>query len=368
MKHRFLPVAAALLSAVMLLSLSSCGRGSSGKLPGGSPSPTPAQSPDNQVSVSPSAPGPDNTPFAYSEAAQISIEDLYTGRRHELFAAAYLGYREKGDTTDFVEWLHNSYPLMPAFWPFLTEIPQEDIIGDYGELYCVVPMDESVTFTVKGVEWETLGNGTQPHYSEPLYHAEVGRPFLLYVTHGRWRDETSLTVEYVQQDGFVGTWFPTYDPETGRLEIRKDSDGRGTVLDFALRHDIGWNMPMDVPIGDMEWLPPTDLGLGNTAWYSENGWVLEFSYDESAEAGSGCMVLYQPVEGEDGTILTPYYDGTWWMEDDSLCLGVYEGNCPFPLLISPSGELLVIMQADDGSVLPFFEKGQTTAGLTLRQD
>ncbi len=28
-------------------------------------------------------------------------------------------------------------------------------------------------------------------------------------------------------------------------------------------------------------------------------------------------------------------------------------------------EQLIVMQADDGSVLPFFGKGQTTVGLTL---
>lgn len=157
----------------------------------------------------------------------------------------------------------------------MAEIPQADIIGEYGDLYCVLPLDESVTFTVKGMEWETLGNGTQPHYSKPLYCAEVGCPFLLYVTHGQRRDETSLAVEHVQANGFTGTWFPTYDPDTGRLEVRKDSNGQDTVLDFTLLHDIGCNMPTDLPIGDMEWLPPTALGIGGAAWYSENGWMME---------------------------------------------------------------------------------------------
>lgn len=241
----------------------------------------------------------------------------------------------------------------------------------HGELYCIVPLAESACVTVKSVEWNYEGNGSVPTFSDPLYCGEVGKPFLMYVNYGGvaglWDDDPDTIIEYERDDGFAATWFPEH--EEGCI-FRQYQDGHDSVMDFSLLYDIGDYIPyLDIgPAPDSEWLPPTDLGLGNTAWYSDNGWVLEFSYDESAGVGSGCMVLYQPVEDEDGTTLTPYYDGTWWMEDGSLCLGVYEGNCPFPLLISPSGEKLVIMQADDGSVLPFFEKGQTTVGLTLRQD
>lgn len=301
--------------------------------------------------------------FTYSAAAQAAIEGLYVNYWHELFAASYLGYREEGDTGSLGAWLHDNCPMIASFWPFLEEIPQEDIIGEYGDLYCIVPMDASLTFTVKSVEWEQGGNGSVPHYSEPLYYPLIDRPFLLYVTYGTWRDETSLTVEYTQPDGFVGTWCPTYDPETGRLE----EWCRDRVLDFAALYDIGDYIPHleQDPAPDAEWLPPTNVGLGNTTWYSENGWVLDFRYDEAAGLGYGDMVLYQPVEDETGTTLSPYYEGTWWMEDDSLCLGVYEGNCPFPLLIAPSGEQMVIMRSDDGSVLPFFMEGQSIVGMTL---
>lgn len=353
MKHLTLPRTAA-LALTLLLAL---GLGGCGDTGGNTGDNTPPQG--NLGKLEPTAQTPDE-PYVYSAAAQASIEELYNTRWNELFSAAYLGYREEGDTGSLVEWLYDTYPQMPAFWPFLEEIPQADIIGEYGDLYCVVPMDESVSFAVKAVEWEVLGNGTMPHYSEALYHPQVNRPFLMYVTHGDWADETNLTLEFVQQDGFVGTWFPSYDAETGCLP---DYSGwYDTIQDFARLYDIGYGI--DTPVGDMEWLPPTNVGLGNSSWCSENGWVLDFTYDEADGKGWGDMVLYQPVEGADGPTLAPYYEGSWWMEDDSLCLGVYDGNCPFPLLISPSGEQLIIMQADDGSVLPFFEEGQTTVSLT----
>lgn len=318
---------------------------------------TPNTSDDSDTSEAP-------TEFAYSEAAQNSIDGLYFNYWHERFAASYLGYREEGDTTDLTEWLHNEAPTLASFWPFLLEIPEEDILGEYGDLYCVVPLDESLTFTVKSVEWEVGGNGSVPHYSEPLYYPKIDHPFLMYITHTRWVDETNLTLEYEQPDGFVGTWCPTYDPETGCLKAHT----KGRILDFASLYDVGDYVPHlgnNDPAPDSEWLPPTNVGLGNTTWYSENGWVLEFKYDESAGIGYGDMVLYQPEETDDGILLTTYYDGTWWMDYDRLCLGVYDGNCPFPILISPSGEKMVIMKSDDGSVLPFFEPGQGIIRMTL---
>lgn len=271
-------------------------------------------------------------------------------------------YREEGDITDISAWLHNENPTLAAFWPFLTEIPKEDIIGDHGYLCCIVPLEESIQFTVKNVEWNYEGNGTVPIYSDPLYDCEVGRPFLMYVNYGGvpglWDDDPDTIIEYEEE--YTRIWYPDKEPD-GEITY-----GRDMIFDFAHLYDAGEYVPyLDALDADSEWLLPTDLGLADTTWFSDNGWMLEFHYDENAESGSGDMVLYRPVEGEDGTFLSPYYDGSWWMEDDSLCLGVYEGNCPFPLLISPSGEQLVVMQADDGSVLPFFERGQTIVGLTL---
>lgn len=375
MKHTtFFRVAAAALALLLTLSLAACSiqyekpAGSFGKL----------DSPETQTSASDTASEPeldsssteasdlsstetpDAEPHVYSEAAQASLEELYANGSEKMFAAAYLGYWEEGDDSELVEWLYNNYPLMPALWPFLEEIPAEDVIGEYGDLYCVVPLDESVAFTVKGVEWELLGNGTMAHYSDPLYYAEIGRPFLMYVNYGQWKDETDLTLETVESDGFVGTWFPSYSEETGRIEdyywVERE------VLDFALLYDIGYNV--DTPMGDMEWLPPTDLGLGDTVWYSENGWALQFAYDENAESGSGGVALYEPLPDGDDVVLSRYCQGVWWMEGDSVYIDAYNDRGEmvgglFPILISPSGEQLIMKQADDGTVPPFFEEGQT---------
>lgn len=132
----------------------------------------------------------ENAKYAFDNYGQTALKDAFLSDFDEndwygeLFAAAYLGYRDEDNTDSLIEWLYNNCPMLKASWAFLEEIPEEDIIGEYGDLYCIVPMDESVTFTVKSVEWETLGNGTMPRYSDPLYYAEVNCPFLMYVAYG----------------------------------------------------------------------------------------------------------------------------------------------------------------------------------------
>lgn len=82
------------------------------------------------------------------------------------------------------------------------------------------------------------------------------------------------------------------------------------------------------------------------------------------------MVIYEPMGNEDGTFLSRYCHGTWWMENDCLYLDTYNDRGDmvgglFPVLLSFSGEQLLIMQAADGSVPPFFKAEQTTAILNL---
>lgn len=277
MKYTILCRAAALLlSLTLALSLAACG---------GSGQPDSGKTP-NTDAVSGGDTGTADDWQGYSDEAQAAIDELFARREQEFFAAAILGYREEGDTTDLAAWLHNEAPTLAAFWPFLPEIPQEDIVGDHGYLYCIVPLDNSISFTVKSVEWEYLGNGTMPHYSEPLYCGEVGRPFLLYSTCESWVDDADVVVETVEADGFVGTWSPGLEPDGG-LTNPLTGDGGYVVLDFARLYDVGDCIPRldDGYAPDAEWLPPTELGLANTSWYSDNGWLLAFGADGSAEDG-----------------------------------------------------------------------------------
>ena len=68
-----------------------------------------------------------------------------------VFAVAYLGYPEVvGEdlqSDPFAIMQENAYWLCEDL-PFLMEIPQDRIVGENGELYCIVPRDENATVTV----------------------------------------------------------------------------------------------------------------------------------------------------------------------------------------------------------------------------
>lgn len=54
------------------------------------------------------------------------------------------------------------------------------------------------------------------------------------------------------------------------------------------------------------------------------------------------MVIYEPMGNEDGTFLSRYCHGTWWMENDCLYLDTYNDRGDmvgglFPVLLSFSG-------------------------------
>ena len=62
----------------------------------------------------------------------------------QLFAVAYFGYHDTIDSdlpVDPYMVMQEYAPQLCADLPFLLDIPQERIIGEYGELYCIVPLD-----------------------------------------------------------------------------------------------------------------------------------------------------------------------------------------------------------------------------------
>lgn len=368
MKHSYLRCALALLLA---LSLTACGgqptsQSSSGKLSEPKQEPSAEPIATEALTTAPEEPGA----FAFSELAQAALDDLCAHGQQEYMAAAFLGEREEGDSTPLSQWLHDTAPVLASIWPFLEEIPEENIFGEYGDLYCIVPLVESARIALKGVQWETLGNGLQPRYSEPLYYGEVGKPFLVYIRNNElWTYEPDMAIEYVREDGFAATWSPEH--QAGYI-FRPEENGHSCVIDFAQLYDVGDYIPFfqeDLE-GDAQWLVPTDLGLADTTWCSNDGWVLVLAYDEGAEGSSGGMVLYEPLLEGYEISLTRYCHGVWWMEGDSLYLDAYNDRGEmvggaFPVRVSPSGEQLVMMQGEDGTRPPFFNSWQTTATLTL---
>lgn len=381
MKYPMLRRTAALLLVLLLsLSLAACGSGQgSGGSQGSFGKKEPPQTdqtdpndpgtddpaPDDPTpdQPTPGIPGADQPSFTFSAEAQQSLEELRSHGRQELFAAAILAEREAGDSSSLTALLNNSFPGFSTRWPFAQEIPEAHTVGDHGALYCIVPLDGQVTLTVRQVTWKTLGNGAEPTLGDTLYLSDTDQPFLLYVTHGDWPNETDVCIE-VSGGGPTWTWYPTY--EEGAISSPLDENDRSQILDFTFLNDF-FNPPF---VPDSEWLTPLAAGIGNTTWYGGNNWRMDLGYDENAANGSGGVVIYEPLADEDGVYHSRYAQGTWWIEDGCLQLDVYNNRGEmvggaFPLWLAPSGEQLLIRRAADGTLPPFFAEGQVSGDLYM---
>ena len=69
-------------------------------------------------------------------------------------AAAYLGYREKGDTSKLSDWMLENCFDLTAEMPVILTIPPERVLGPgYGKLFCVIPRGENTSLAVNHITW-----------------------------------------------------------------------------------------------------------------------------------------------------------------------------------------------------------------------
>ena len=135
----------ALLSALLLLTLTACG----GKKPTEDPSvQPPVEQPDTPDTPDPPAP---------SEAEQ-SLADLRETIRAAgaVLGCAYLGSTGGEESADLTALLEGADCL--TAYPFLREIPAEQVIAPGGwDIYCIVPADENADVAVNEYGWLTEG-------------------------------------------------------------------------------------------------------------------------------------------------------------------------------------------------------------------
>ena len=123
-------------------------------------------------------------------------------------AAAYLGYREKGDTSKLSDWMLENCLDLTAEMPVMLTIPSERVLGPgYGKLFCVIPRGENTSLAVNHITWQSQGNGLHPVADEVLYREEYAQPVLLFVD----PEEPDMEVNLVADDGTVVNWYPQED-------------------------------------------------------------------------------------------------------------------------------------------------------------
>ena len=120
-----------------------------------------------------------------------------------LFAVACFGYWEGEDP---MEILRETAPQLCADLPFLTEIPPDRIIGQSGDLFCIVPLDADATVAVSKGYWD---EEYQLYiYDDILYSSNTGEPILLLCNSSGWEPDCQL---YISGPSGELIWYPQTD-------------------------------------------------------------------------------------------------------------------------------------------------------------
>ena len=293
-----------------------------------------------------------------------------------MFGAVYLGYVEKGG-----DWLSAADQAMLEEYPFLAEIDETRIIGSSGHLYGIVPLDENATVSVNLMRWDPKSDTEE--VIEVLYRSEVGDPLLIFAAGGddAYAYLSYIQVQIVDNAGNSCVWEPQLYTSTGHIVPCFSENGDYLTFDFT---EYGWQgVPSELaPWLADGWSGVYASGLGGSwttqaaAWDTSraaNYYLWFFPEDETG----GTVDLYWEYVGADPseTMWDEVWSGFWTITSVmdgasyvtiSLSLvggknyGVTDGpyyiSETYPILMSPSGEEMVIGAGENEVSLPFMPK------------
>lgn len=308
-----------------------------------------------------------------------------------MFGMAYLGYVgglfDEGFEASFPAWLWETNSAMLRKYPFIAEIDAEHILGGAGHLYCIVPVDENATVAINRVEWNAATQSQE--VTEVLYRSESGEPVLLFANLDGVAYEDDTQVIITDNNGNTCQWNPSLDAMSILAPCVSET-GAYHSWDFT---EYTWQSGPE-GLGDWfadGWNGPTALGLaGSEGW--DNSWCVHSMVRDTDKYGFFTLTFY-PGDETGGTVdldwsyegqedLVEQWSGFWTIEtaidmpsyvtiELSLVGGSaydsYDGPVficeTYPVLISPSGEELMIAAGANGICLPFLS--QSTLSVVL---
>ena len=260
---------------------------------------------------------------------------------NQMFAVAYFGYHYSetlGLPVDPFEVMREFAPQLCEDLPFLLEIPADRVIGDGGDLFCIVPLDEDATVAVSGGYWDD--ENQQYIYDDMRYSSMSGEPILLFCNDAGWEPDTQVYISGPSGETF---WCAGTDINGFAME--------GDFYDVSpyaqlLKADHRW-------LKDCEWTLPTQDQLIGTAWssslYLEDGTV--YTYEMSIQND---FLEARWNDGEDHV----YHDATWELSYEEDCavltidFGEMAGMLRYNLLYEESyGELYVSVDVTREDIL-----------------
>lgn len=372
-------VIAFLLTLVLMLSLCACAQ--MAQLWAGTDEPnisvdseTPPGKPDKKPPEKPrpGAGGSDVQPAQAGFSAEAEQSLIWLRDRIDfpqtMFGAAYLGYVEEDSRGD---WLSAADQAMLEAYPFLAEIDENHIIGSTGHLYCIVPVDENATVAINRVQWNE--NTYTYENTEVCYRSESGEPVLFFANLNGVAYEADTQVWITDNSGNSCEWYPSLDSMSYLWPCISET---GDYLSFDFT-EYGWR---GVPSELAPWLADGWSGIyapglegcwtvqaaawdtGRTAnyylWFfpeDENGGSvrLDWQYEGSdlfEEMWSGYWTITSVMDGPSYVTISLSLVGG---ENYGVTDGPYYISETYPLLISPSGEEMVLGAGENGVSLPF---------------
>lgn len=208
-------------------------------------------------------------------------------------AVAYLGWYE-GDE-DFSIWLSKSCPKLLEEYPFIASVPEEQIIGEFGEVYCLIPKDEQANVTIG-----LLKDDGSEEIAKVLHQSNTGEPLLLICNYDGSYPNTQVTVQEPPGEELM------FYPQLGRMGgVVIPTDDRLEALMFDFTNYFEVSPDYFSAMLAQEWYFPDEEYLMSTCWnYQEDTsedrcWVLNLDGDAAQ--------LDLSVDG----VNSERYTGTW---------------------------------------------------------
>jgi hypothetical protein len=185
----------------------------------------------------------------------VSLRQAMVGTP-EAFAVAYFGFIEEFPG-EFGVVVGNLCPQLGDNLPFLYQIPEEQVIGTQGEIYCIVPTDVNATVAVNLLSQDEEGNVFP---DEVLYRSEVGEPIVLLCNYGGFYPD--CVVYITDSEGKSTEFYPQLNAY-GVCDVPLNEKEELVGFDFTDYEAVQgpyffWK--------NEGWLPPLKAGLDNTSW------------------------------------------------------------------------------------------------------
>lgn len=251
----------------------------------------------------------------------------------QVFAVAYFGYADLSSPADADQHLKEASPLLCSDLPFLLSVPEENIVGQTGELYCIVPAEENAHITIKKDEGDGL-------YGKIIYEG-IGGPVLLLCNDDDSAPNTEVTIspsaDPTVTEGRV-TWYPMLD-DNGVVNMLRSEEGTEQLFDFSPYRDMLAREYADLQ--NSGWTIPTRDSLIGTSWFMgitlQDGSEIEQTITFREDV---CDITWTDGYSDEEH---QYRDAGWTLNNDGIFvidLGGFAGELTYRILYEEATDLI----------------------------